>query len=150
MTLKTLSALINLLRSLCIVAGLMGTLTIIVLSLVPGTLRPHTGAGGDAEHWLAYAMVALSFGLGSRRGQTYLMTGTLMSAGSGLLELAQNFVPGRNAGLAGFIASSLGAWIGLGIAVALLAFFGLFVKTGQASPAASVQRPVPATADDNT
>jgi hypothetical protein len=35
-------------------AGFFGVLAIIVLSLVPGAYRPHTGLPGVAEHFIAY------------------------------------------------------------------------------------------------
>jgi hypothetical protein len=46
------------------VAGFFGVLAIIVLSLVPGTYRPHTGLPGVAEHFIAYCSTAFAFALG--------------------------------------------------------------------------------------
>lgn len=107
-----------------VLAGWIGTLMIAVLSLVPVTLRPHTGAGGDIEHWIAYTLVALAFGLGFKMRRTRLLTGVALSAGSGLLELLQNFVPGRNPEVAGFLASSFGSWVGIAIAATVTTAVG--------------------------
>jgi hypothetical protein len=93
--------------------GYAGFAVIIVLSLVPGTLRPHTGAGGGYEHWLAYMADGLAFGLGYARLRPVLLCGTGLALGAGLLELAQLLVPGRNSEIAGFLASTSGAWAGL-------------------------------------
>ncbi len=35
-------------------AGVTGVFLIVVLSLVPGSYRPHTGAPGGLEHFFAY------------------------------------------------------------------------------------------------
>jgi hypothetical protein len=45
-------------------AGFFGVLAIIVLSLVPGAYRPHTGLPGQAEHFIAYCSTALALTLG--------------------------------------------------------------------------------------
>jgi VanZ family protein len=128
LSVKSLAAHIEIARKLFVLAGCVGTLMIIVLSLVPVTLRPHTGAGGDIEHWIAYTLVALAFGLGFKLRRMRLLTGVALSAGSGLLELLQNFVPGRNPEVAGFLASSLGAWMGLGIAATLITIVGFAIE----------------------
>ena len=50
--------------SLFRVAGLTGTLTLIVLSLLPGSELPHTGLPGQIEHVIAYCATAVFLGLG--------------------------------------------------------------------------------------
>jgi hypothetical protein len=50
--------------SLFRVAGLTGTLTLVVLSLLPGSERPHTGLPGQLEHVIAYCATAVFLGLG--------------------------------------------------------------------------------------
>lgn len=109
------------LRRLSLATGYMGSVAIAVLSLLPAVARPHTGAGGEYEHWLAYALVGAAFGLGYQTVRKCLYTGLWLSAGSAVLELLQNFIPGRTPEVVGFVASSLGAWAGLSVAFAALA-----------------------------
>lgn len=107
---------IQIAQHLCILAGYVGTVIIVVLSLVPPSLRPHTGVGGKIEHWIAYALVGLAFGLGQQTARLRLRTGIALSAAAALLELLQNFIPGRNPEVVGFLSSSMGTWMGLGLA----------------------------------
>ena len=128
---NSLRAFVQIARTLFVFDGCVGTLLIIILSLVPVTLRPHTGAGGSIEHWIAYTLVALAFGLGLQRLRLRLLVGVALSVGSGVLELLQNFVPGRNPEVIGFVASSLGVWAGLGFAALLMAKFGPYLTPGE-------------------
>ena len=45
------------LQNAAIVMGWTGFVAIMVLSLVPGSLRPHTGFPGQMEHALAYGLI---------------------------------------------------------------------------------------------
>ena len=45
-------------------AGWVGVLAIAVLSLVPRSARPHTGAPSQLEHYAAYLLVGFFFALG--------------------------------------------------------------------------------------
>jgi hypothetical protein len=47
-------------------AGFCGVLGIIILSLVPGVDRPHTGLPGEVEHFIAYGLTASALALGFR------------------------------------------------------------------------------------
>jgi VanZ family protein len=69
---------------------------IMVLSLVPGSLRPHTGLPGQMEHALAYGLTGalLCVGFGKPRDSLLLWIG--LAGYSALFELLQNFVPGRS------------------------------------------------------
>ncbi len=99
---------------------------IVWLSLVPGTMRPHTGASGHFEHFMAYAGTGFFCALGaSRRGP--LLWGLALTLLSGALEVAQLEVPGRSGEFGGFFFSSLGAWLGIAagrLAYALWSRFG--------------------------
>jgi VanZ family protein len=87
-------------------------LIIAVLSLVPGTIRPHTGTSGHFEHFIAYAGTGFLFALAtSQRARIGAALG--LAAMSGALELLQLTIPGRSPELCGFFSSSLGAWLGL-------------------------------------
>lgn len=87
-------------------------LIIIWLSLVPGTMRPHTGTSGHFEHFIAYAGTGFLFAPWSALRQR--MGAALgLAALSGTLELLQLNIPGRSGEFGGFLYSSLGAWLGL-------------------------------------
>lgn len=85
---------------------------LIVLSILPGSERPHTGAPGHVEHFLAYGGTGafLAFGASTR---ALILRALALSALSGLLELAQLWVPGRTGEIGGFVYSTLGACLGL-------------------------------------
>ena len=93
--------------------GYLGILLIVTLSLIPATARPHTGAGGEYEHGIAYALVGFAFGWGYRLLRPRLFFGVALMATAATLEVLQNFVPGRSPEVAGFLTSSFGAWMGL-------------------------------------
>ena len=87
-------------------------LIIIVLSLVPGSLRPHTFASAHFEHFIAYASTGFLFAPSSRRRQR-IIAALALAVLSGALELLQVNISGRTAEFAGFFYSTLGAWAGL-------------------------------------
>jgi VanZ family protein len=62
--------------------------------------------------------VGAAFGLGYRTTAARLAVGLALTVGAASLEGLQNFVPGRNPEMIGFLASSAGAWFGLGLAIA--------------------------------
>ena len=110
------------LRRLSIGAGYIGYVMIVILSLLPAQTRPHTGVGGEYEHWIAYALVGGAFAAGYFATRAKLFAGAALTAGAAILELLQNLIPGRTPELAGFLAGSLGAWFGIFL-VALMATF---------------------------
>jgi VanZ family protein len=96
----------------------VGYLGIVIVSLVPGSSRPHIhGFPGELEHFLAYGAVGSAYGLAYCSTLARVASGLILSAGSALLEGLQSFVPDRTPGLADMFASSVGVWIGLGFAV---------------------------------
>jgi VanZ family protein len=110
------------LRRLSVVAGYIGYAMIVVLSLLPAQTRPHTGIGGEYEHWVAYALVGGAFAAGYSATRARLLVGLALTASAALLELLQNVIPGRTPEFTGFLASSLGGWFGIFL-VALMASF---------------------------
>jgi hypothetical protein len=102
---------------------------IIVLSLVPGSARPQTGAPGQGEHVIAYLITAFLFGLRSTSISNLIAPGIVLVAGAGALEAAQQWVPGRNAQLGDFIASSIGIIVGLAAGGALCPLYRRVLKT---------------------
>jgi hypothetical protein len=96
----------------CRPAFWIGVGALLYLSLVPGTMRPHTGASGHVEHFLAYAGTGLLFSP-ARSPMQWLAGAIGLSWLSGGLEIAQLWIPGRTGEMAGFVWSSAGAWLGL-------------------------------------
>src|SRR6185437_3878232 len=88
-------------------------LALALLSLVPGSVRPQTGLPGPAEHFLAYFLTAALLGAGKRGTAYRIAVAVSLSIVSGIFELLQNFVPGREAGAFDFIVSAGGAGCGV-------------------------------------
>jgi len=84
---------------------------IVILSLVPPTLRPETGAPHSLEHLTIFAVTGYAFGLGYRG--RYDLLAILLIMFSGTIEIAQLFVQGRHARLGDFIIDAVAACIGL-------------------------------------
>jgi hypothetical protein len=80
-----------------------------VLSLLPKDEMLRTGADGRIEHFIAYAgtMLVAAIGYGARVG--LLRLALLLVPYAGVLELLQNFSPGRTPSIFDFLASSAGA-----------------------------------------
>ena len=94
------------------IAALSLTATIIILSLVPASLRPETGTPHLLEHFTIYAATGFTFGLGFTRRHDLLAILLVIFCGS--IEIAQLFVPGRHARLSDFTIDAVSACIGLG------------------------------------
>lgn len=99
--------------------GVAGVCLIVVLSLIPGPYRPHTGAPGGFEHILAYALTAAALALGwrSRTQRRHIVVGLFILASG--LELAQLLVAGRSADWGTPIVSGLGGVCGVIVATVL-------------------------------
>jgi hypothetical protein len=80
---------------------------IVVLSLVPPSVRPQTGARALCD-FLATGFAA---GIGWQRRQT--LVGFSLVLFAGLVEIAQLFVPGRHARWSDFTVDASAATIGL-------------------------------------
>lgn len=79
-----------------------------VLSVVPGSLRPHVLGNEYYEHFAAYVITGglLAIVLSGRR--RLLWSGGLLILGAGLLEIVQLWIPGRTANPLDFVASAFG------------------------------------------
>jgi VanZ family protein len=99
--------------------GWLGVATIAVLSLVPGSARPHVLPVSQLEHVAAYCATAAALAWGYPGRRNLLTVGLLLSAYAAMLEAGQLWVPGRTAQLIDAAAGALGAWIGISLAVAL-------------------------------
>lgn len=124
------------LKSAAAVSGWAGFGAILVLSLVPGSLRPPNvfGLPGQYEHLLAYTLTAGALSLASSKARLRVGSLILLVLTAALLETAQISIPGRTARVLDFAASSSGAGLGL-LAAALLDYL-IFPR----SPAATLKR----------
>ncbi len=102
-------------------------LAIVVLSLVPGSMRPHTPMPGRMEHFVAYAGAGLFLALGYQSARQRMLGWLCLAAGSGLFEILQNFTPDRGPSAYDALASAGGLTVGLlvGALAAALAFHWL-------------------------
>jgi VanZ family protein len=102
------------------VAGWLAVLAIVVVSVVPGRLRPVVLGEKHIEHLAAYLGASMLLAAGYPRRFQLVLIGVLLSGCSGVLETVQLWIPGRSSSAADFAAGSLGAWVG----VAALSVFG--------------------------
>jgi VanZ family protein len=93
-------------------AGLT-VLTIIVLSVMPGKMRPHILGNDYLEHFVAYFVAGSLLALGYLRPMQLLSSGILLAICAGSLEFVQLWIPGRTSSVGGFTSATVGAWIGL-------------------------------------
>ncbi len=94
--------------------AVLGVVAIVVLSLLPGGLRPHTGWAKTLEHAVAYLAVATV--LGAAYGEKRVQPALWLAVLAAVLELLQFGVPGRTPALADFFASATGAFLGAELA----------------------------------
>jgi VanZ family protein len=101
------------------VCGYVGVVAIAVLSLMPGSGRPHLLPVSQIEHVIAYGATAMMLALGhpGRRAPPAIVG--LLTVYAALLEVAQLFVAGRTARLIDVAAGVLGAAIGTSLALLL-------------------------------
>jgi len=92
-------------------------LMLIVLSVVPGDLRPHLLADKHIEHLGAYLVTGYFSALAYPERRQLFASGALLATLAAVLELAQLEVPGRTSSITDFAVSTCGAGLGL-----LLAF----------------------------
>jgi hypothetical protein len=100
-------------RRALLAAGIIGVVLILVLSLVPGDLRPHLAASSRLEHLLAYFCVMLAFGFMAQSIWQPIGAAAVLALVAGLTEVAQSHVPGRHADLADTLFSCAGILLGL-------------------------------------
>src|SRR5208282_3894774 len=96
------------------IAAWLLTVAIIVLSLVPPSLRPETDAPHSLEHFAIFIATGVVFGSGYGRRPVTVSVALVFFAGA--IELAQIIVPGRHARLSDFIIDALAACVGVAIA----------------------------------
>jgi VanZ like family len=91
-------------------ASWLALAAVMILSTVPGSLRPQTGAPGYVEHFAAYLITGFLFV--SAYPRHVALAVVLLAALAGIVEFVQSWIPGRTPGVADFIASALGAGAG--------------------------------------
>lgn len=94
-------------------AGWLAVLAIVVLSVVPGSMRPHLFGHDSAEHFVAYFIAGGLFASGYLRPMQFLLSGVLLAVCAGSLEFVQLWIPARTASAGEFATSAIGAWVGL-------------------------------------
>ncbi len=85
--------------------------TILILSLVPPSLRPVTGTPHDFEHFAIFALCGFAFGLGYRG--RHLVHAIALVMFSGCVELLQLTAPGRHARVTDFVVDALASCAGV-------------------------------------
>jgi VanZ family protein len=99
-------------------AAVCAWIALAVLSLVPGAERPHTGAPGNVEHAVAYALTGWVTAVALWRAHRGYIAAALILAAAAF-EVCQIWIPGRGAAVDNWLASSFGAVIGVVAACAL-------------------------------
>ena len=96
------------------IAGWFVAFLIVILSLVPPSLRPVTDLPHNLEHALIFLAIGASFEIGYPH--MIFVNAIGLTAFAGAVELAQLWSPGRHARVSDFIVDVLAALIGVGIA----------------------------------
>jgi VanZ family protein len=96
------------------IASWLLAIAIVVLSLVPASLRPETDVPHNLEHFAIFVATGIAFGIGYGRRPRLVALWIVIFAGA--VELAQFAVPGRHARLSDFIVDALAACVGLAMA----------------------------------
>jgi hypothetical protein len=88
-------------RALARISAWIGALAIVILSVVPASDRPVTGAGHSFEHLAAFGLVAAAFTIGYRLSLMRRLLIALLFCGG--VELLQVPLPTRHARICDFI-----------------------------------------------
>ena len=108
-------------RQLLRLTAWAAVLFLIVLSLIPKELEVRTSLAGTHEHAVAYALTSSVIAVAYPAVRRLWIVVALFAL-SGILELLQNFIPGRNPEIAGAVFSGVGAATG-GLLVSLVTSF---------------------------
>jgi VanZ family protein len=85
--------------------------TIVILSLVPPSLRPVTEAPHALEHFAIFALCGYTFGLGYP--SRYLFHAVALVTFAGVIEVLQFAVPGRHARVLDFVVDAIASCAGV-------------------------------------
>ncbi|MEH6519531.1 MAG: VanZ family protein [Halioglobus sp.] len=92
------------------------TIFITFVSLQPGDSMPSVGSWDKVGHFLAYAVFAVLAYHVVKNPRQYLTVCLVIIAFSGLMEVAQSFMPGRMMSAYDLLANALGVAVGAFIA----------------------------------
>jgi VanZ family protein len=101
-------------RKLSRVAAWAGASAIVVLTVVPPSLRPTTDAPHDVEHAAAFLIVGILFGLAYEGRERVLSVGAVVFCA--MVEVLQLYVPGRHARWIDFVVDAVAAVLGIFVA----------------------------------
>src|SRR5688572_1939638 len=90
-------------------AVVCAVLALIVLSTLPGELRPKTSLGGLLEHFTAYALTAFLLPVAFGERLSIVQTSLALPALALVLEIAQGWIPARVPSTVDFAAGVVGA-----------------------------------------
>ena len=105
--------------------GLLGLGLIVLVSVIPGSLRPHTSMSGYAEHFAAYAIVATCLALGWRSPLIHAAIVISSFNIGNILEAAQLLIPDRSADTTSALFSGAGGLCGVVLAFLLVSVWRL-------------------------
>ena len=110
-------------RKLAKITFFVGLIAVIALSLLPHETLPETGMWDKSNHALAYGVLAVLGGLGSKGWGSLIIVGIgLVILGAGL-ELAQSFIPDRTSSVYDALANFVGVAIGSAATAGANTFF---------------------------
>ena len=99
-------------KQLCRWLTWCAVLALAILSWTPGEDMVRPGWGHHLEHVIAYLISSVIATLGYGRQMGYVTVGVLLCAYAGVLEIGQNWSPGRTPAFGDFAASSTGTVLG--------------------------------------
>jgi VanZ family protein len=97
----------------------LALLAIVVVSLVPGDVRPQVMGDKHFEHLTAYLIAGMLFATGYAQFRVAVLFGALLTLCAATMEIAQLGIAGRNSNFPDFISSAAGAWVGIAIGLCL-------------------------------
>ena len=95
----------------------VGSLAIVVLSIVPADDRPVTGFGQNLEHFAVFALAGVVFAIGYHLSPMRLLVVAIIFCAG--IELLQVPLPTRHARLSDFLVDSVGACLAIACVVSL-------------------------------
>jgi VanZ family protein len=110
---KLINANVSMAALFVVCLGWISVATIAMLSLVPGSARPHVLATGQLEHFVAYAGTAALLAACYTGKRQLIGISVLLPIYAACLETLQIFVPGRNAQLIDAAGGAIGSWMGI-------------------------------------
>ena len=107
---------------------------IVMLSLLPPSLRPVTAAPHDLEHFTIFALCGYAFGLGYR--SRHLLHAVALVTFAGAIEVLQFTAPGRHARMLDFVIDAIASCAGV-----LIGWVMLKVTFGEGAPPSTESAP---------